>query len=222
MDGGWPSGAAPLGYGASGLGTTVGFGPNPNGKWITTYFRRTFSVSHVAELLALRLRLEKDDAAIVYLNNSEVLRSNFKEGDFTFLTFALEDVTGADETHVQTAYIPASLLRDGDNVVTVEVHQFSPNTPDCRFDLELAGLRIFDVISVGTSATLDMLVSGAAGLLHLQVTGTARASYRVEESSDLETWTILTTGTCSAEGFLVVDLGLPAADSRRCFRAIAE
>jgi PKD repeat protein len=43
-DAAWRSGPAPLGYGFADLATTVSFGPNPNGKWITTFFRRNFTV----------------------------------------------------------------------------------------------------------------------------------------------------------------------------------
>src|SRR5262245_17792966 len=36
------SGKAPFGYGESGLATTIGYGPDPAHKYITSYFRAAF------------------------------------------------------------------------------------------------------------------------------------------------------------------------------------
>src|SRR5689334_9184101 len=44
-DGSWGLGAAELGYGDGGEATTIGYGPDENNKYITTYFRHTFVVS---------------------------------------------------------------------------------------------------------------------------------------------------------------------------------
>src|SRR5439155_26286496 len=38
----WKSGPAQLGYGDGDEATVVAFGPDPNNKYITTYFRRSF------------------------------------------------------------------------------------------------------------------------------------------------------------------------------------
>src|SRR5256885_8097254 len=43
-DASWSSGAAPLGYGDP-VATTVSFGPDPNAKYTTTYFRTRFVVA---------------------------------------------------------------------------------------------------------------------------------------------------------------------------------
>ena len=47
-DSAWASGNAQLGYGDGDEVTTVGFGPNANTKYVTTYFRRTFNVANPA------------------------------------------------------------------------------------------------------------------------------------------------------------------------------
>src|SRR4026207_710327 len=41
---GWSNGPAQLGYGDQDEATVVRFGPSPNNKYITTYFRHTFVV----------------------------------------------------------------------------------------------------------------------------------------------------------------------------------
>src|SRR5436189_3817 len=47
-DAGWASGLAQLGYGDGDEATVVGYGGNASAKYITTYFRRTFSVTNPA------------------------------------------------------------------------------------------------------------------------------------------------------------------------------
>src|SRR5687768_12354182 len=73
-DSSWSSGAAPLGYGDA-MTTTVGFGPDANAKYITTYFRTRFVVSDPSVFGSLEVRLRRDDGGVVYLNGVEVFRS---------------------------------------------------------------------------------------------------------------------------------------------------
>src|SRR5215213_5630271 len=56
----WPSGTAQLGYGDGDEATTVSFGPDSNNKFITTYFRRAFSVANPSLFNGLTLRLMRD------------------------------------------------------------------------------------------------------------------------------------------------------------------
>src|SRR5690349_7632988 len=83
-DASWGSGPARLGYGCDTEVTTVSYGPNPGAKYITTYFRRGFEVSDTSLFRSLKLRLVRDDGAVVYLNAVEVLRSNMPTGAIAF------------------------------------------------------------------------------------------------------------------------------------------
>src|SRR5829696_7551517 len=94
----WPSGAAQLGYGDGDEVTTVPFGPDPNNKFITTYFRRAFSVTNASLFTGLTLRLMRDDGAVVYLNGAEVWRTNMPGGTIGHLTTASVAIAGADES----------------------------------------------------------------------------------------------------------------------------
>jgi acid phosphatase type 7 len=135
----WSSGPAQLGYGDGDESTTVGFGPNANNKFITTYFRRTFSVTNPALFTSLTLRLIRDDGAVVYLNGVEVWRTNMPAGSVGFLTPASTAIGGADEiTFVQTTGSPASLV-SGTNVLAIELHQSGGTSTDISFDLQLIG-----------------------------------------------------------------------------------
>jgi len=135
----WPSGAAQLGYGDGDEATVVPFGPDPNNKFITTYFRRAFNVTNASLFTGLTLRLMRDDGAIVYLNGVEVWRTNMPTGAVTHLTAASVAIGGADEsTFVQTTIVP-SLLVNGTNVLAVELHQSGGTSSDISFDLNLIG-----------------------------------------------------------------------------------
>jgi hypothetical protein len=137
-DAAWASGAAKLGYGDGDEATVVGFGPDSNNRYITTYFRKSFNVADASRVSALTLRLRRDDGAVVYLNGQEVVRSNMPTGTIAFNTLASATVGGADETTFFTFTIPISALRTGANVLAVEVHQSVNNSSDLSFDLSLA------------------------------------------------------------------------------------
>ena len=135
----WSSGPAQLGYGDGDEATVVGFGPDSSNKFITTYFRRAFSVTNAAAFNALTLRLVRDDGAVVYLNGVEVWRTNMPAGTVGFTTPASAAIAGADEsTFLQTTLSP-SLLVNGTNVLAVEIHQSSGTSSDISFDLQLIG-----------------------------------------------------------------------------------
>lgn len=142
-DSGWPSGPAELGYGDAAdrrpEATSLPYGPDPNNRYITTYFRRSFRVANPREFESLKLRLNRDDGAVVYLNGTEVVRSNMPAGTIAYTTRASSAVNGASEDLFVEFTIPAGALQAGRNVLAVEVHQESPTSPDLSFDLELSG-----------------------------------------------------------------------------------
>jgi hypothetical protein len=138
-DSAWASGPAQLGYGDGDEATVVSFGPNSNAKYITTYFRRTFTVTNVASYTNLTVQLLRDDGAVVYLNGTEVFRSNMPVGPITFTNVALAAVSGADETTFFSSGVSPALLREGSNVLAVEIHQNVGTSTDLSFDLQLTG-----------------------------------------------------------------------------------
>jgi hypothetical protein len=146
-DASWASGPAPLGYGDSDEVTTVDCGPGAAGvcspgngqsnNYITTYFRKSFTVSDPSRFSSLTLRLHRDDGAVVYLNGTELVRSNMPAGTITHTTLASSAVEGAwlaDITGLSNS------LQTGTNVLAVEIHQASAGSSDVSFDLELIGV----------------------------------------------------------------------------------
>ena len=94
----WPSGPAQLGYGDGDEVTTLGSGPDPNNRYTTTYFRHAFNVVDTSVFGALLIRLLRDDGGIVYLNGTEIFRSNMGGGAPVYATQAIADAAPADET----------------------------------------------------------------------------------------------------------------------------
>ena len=137
-DSGWPSGPAELGYGESDQTTTIGFGPNSNDKYTTTYFRHDFNVTDPAEFDTLDLWLKRDDGGVVYVNGAEVFRSpNMPGGPVDYDTRTLSP---NGENTIDTASFGADVLLPGANVVAVEIHQADPDSSDLSFDLALTGV----------------------------------------------------------------------------------
>ena len=97
-DAAWATGRAQLGYGDGDEATVVGYGANSSAKHVTTYFRRTFSVANPAAFGSLNLRMLRDDGAVVYLNGSEVFRTNMPTGAISHTTPASAAIAGADES----------------------------------------------------------------------------------------------------------------------------
>ena len=134
----WKIGLAQLGYGDGDEATVISYGPSVSSKYITTWFRRSFVLASTTSIRALTLRLLRDDGAIVYLNGSEVFRSNMPTGAISSSTLAVAAVPASDENaFYQTAAVDPTGLVIGTNVLAVEVHQAAPNSTDLSFDLQL-------------------------------------------------------------------------------------
>lgn len=136
-DSSWKTGPSKLGYGEGDEATIVSFGPVSTNKYITTYFRKQFNVPNLSQVPALIMRLVRDDGAIVYLNGSEVHRSNMPGGAVNYLTPASTSLSTPDEdSFVRVVLNPSSLVQ-GTNTIAVEIHQASATSGDMGFNLEL-------------------------------------------------------------------------------------
>ncbi len=136
-DNGWASGNAQLGYGDGDENTVISYGSSSSNKYICYYFRKTFSVTNPNTASGLIISLLRDDGAVVYINGTEVVRSNMPSGNITYTTTAASTVAGDAENTFYQYNIPSSILNAGDNVIAVEVHQRSASSSDLSFDLKL-------------------------------------------------------------------------------------
>jgi hypothetical protein len=176
-DNSWPSGQAQLGYGDGDEATVVNGGP-VNARFVTTYFRHRFTLADASLYSGLSLRLLRDDGAIVYLNGTEVFRSNMPGGSVNYLTAALTAVAGGDEFTFFLANVNSALLLSGENVLAVEIHQVNPTSSDISFDLELQA-----TLSTGPAVILSQpqsqtLSEGSTAQLTVVAQGLPPLSYR--------------------------------------------
>ncbi len=95
-----------------------------------------FNVANPASVQALNLRLLRDDGAVVYINGTEVARSNMP-ATHNFQTLAPANVDGAAESTYFSFTPPPGVLVAGTNTVAVEVHQNTNASSDLSFDLAL-------------------------------------------------------------------------------------
>ena len=130
----WKSGAGPLGYADTGIATTVSYGTSATAKYTTTYFRKSFSVADPSVYTSIAITAMRDDAMVIYLNGTEVFRSNMPDGAPTYTTKAATAVT--DVTYHEQ-YIDPSLLLTGNNVISAEVHLNAANSAGLAFDMDL-------------------------------------------------------------------------------------
>ena len=138
----WSSGPGFLGYGNGGEGTVLNFGGDPQNKRTTAYFRKKFTVADPNAFTEVRLRVNRDDAVMVFLNGTRIFTDNFastiNETNITYATTANDGVEPG--TYLQQNGISKSLLVAGDNWLVAEVHQVEPTSSDLAFDAELLGI----------------------------------------------------------------------------------
>ncbi len=151
-DSDWAIGTAQLGYGDGDEETVVSYGPDPSNKYITTYFRRSFTVDDRSIFSGLQVLLLRDDGAIVYLNGAVIFRSNMPTGIASYTTPASSVVSGSDESTWYSAIVPLGPLLNGMNVLAVEIHQSDAQSSDISFDLQLVGQTTSpDLVNAGST-----------------------------------------------------------------------
>ncbi|MDJ0356117.1 PKD domain-containing protein [Paenarthrobacter sp. PH39-S1] len=132
----WKTGSGVLGFGTAGLATNVDVAGPTSGRPLAAYFLRQFTVDSAAKVQKLRLSTVADDGVVVYVNGTEVGRSNMPAGAVTFNSYAASapNTTVANANPV-TVDVPVSLLTDGVNTIAAETHVNYRATKDLSFDL---------------------------------------------------------------------------------------
>jgi hypothetical protein len=204
-DSAWAAGRGRLGYGNDGEWTPLTYGSDSANKPVAAWFRHTFQWVSPIGFGSLRVRLQRDDAAAVYLNGTELFRDNLPEGPLTGTTRALVSQGGAEEHTWRTFLVPANALRPGRNVLAVQTHQHAPDSSDLGMDLELTGI-VFPTLEAQRAAAQVILTVPAA------------FSNWLLESSLLpgESWSPVTTPPVVSGGMRRYTL--PASAPRQFFR----
>jgi hypothetical protein len=132
----WSTGASPLGYkinGTSTVQTTISYGGVTTNVNPTAYFRKKFNITDLAKKSGFSLTMIVDDGAAVYVNGTELARYNLAVGTLTENTWATAYNNGDQVTYA----VPNSMLKEGENVLAVEVHQYNATSSDLFFNLQL-------------------------------------------------------------------------------------
>jgi methionine-rich copper-binding protein CopC len=171
-DASWASGNAQLGYGDGDEATVVSYGPDANNKYITTYFRKTISVTNPSSFTSILGNVKRDDGIAIYVNGTEVYRNNLAAGAAynTLATLASDD--GA--TAQAFSFSPSAFVI-GNNVIAVEIHQNALTSTDISFDLQLIGT---DVASLTRGPYMNMALQNSIVIRwRTDVTTNSKVSY---------------------------------------------
>lgn len=133
----WASGPSPLGYALANIATTIGYGGSASNRYITTYFRREFTVDAVP--MSVTGRMMRAHGAVLYLNGTEIARQNMP-GSSAFGDLANATVSGAGATNYFGFTVPPGLLKAGRNLFCAELHLASPTNTTAGFSAELTSV----------------------------------------------------------------------------------
>jgi hypothetical protein len=120
--------------------TPVDIGPN-NDVTTNIYFRAHFNLDATNLLPGLALWASNyvDDGCVIYLNGLEAARLGVPGGNAA-TTYASSNVGGTNEGTLEYFQITTNLLRVGDNVLAVEVHQGHPQSTDLVWGMYLTAI----------------------------------------------------------------------------------
>ncbi|MEM7384142.1 MAG: hypothetical protein AAF514_04285, partial [Verrucomicrobiota bacterium] len=136
----WPVGKAPFGFGQDKIETALkknGSHSSTESIWPAYFFRRVFEVPASAATDNLRLRIRRDDGLRVFLNGTEILRDNIAPGHVEAGTLATMTIPENENNRYRMFDLPGATVKQGPNVIAVELRQSTDYSSDLAFDLEL-------------------------------------------------------------------------------------
>jgi len=133
----WQSVLAPIGIGMPGLNTLL---PTPENFSHIDSFHCEFEVVAPEDYQRLKIRLLRDDAAIVSLNGKEVHLDNVSR-TAAGVGRAKRNSTNINQVSYHVSTISPKHLITGRNVLSVELIQHGSVADQAIFDLQLEGLR---------------------------------------------------------------------------------
>ena len=124
-----------------------------NQNYPTCYFRKEVTITNPYDTVQPRITLQRDDAAIVWVNGVEIYRDSTKyvaadanaplpaSGEVAYATYAAATIPNASETEYKDITFSRSALREGKNIIAVAVKQASNTSSDLRFDATFSRTR---------------------------------------------------------------------------------
>ncbi|MBN1442577.1 MAG: lamin tail domain-containing protein, partial [Planctomycetes bacterium] len=176
-DSGWETGPAPIGYGCGGEEVIL---DDMRGSYVSLFLRREFHVESVDDIGDLILEIEYDDGFAAYLNSAPIASANAGVESPAFDAPAVESLA---EPAAEIVQIESwrDLLREGRNVLAVQVHNADIASGDFRFDARLVrgDLIVEEGPELLPSGSIEApLASGGASPGDWRIEGTHAASGR--------------------------------------------
>ncbi len=159
----WPSGRALLYVESASL-------PAPKNTALTIgkttyYFRSHFDFPTNKTGFRLEAETVLDDGAVIYLNGQDVKRIGMPSGTIDYSIFASRTIT--DGNLEGPFELPTADLKEGDNVLAVEVHQANADSSDITFGLRLnAILTVTNVVENAVPVVLNEVLARNLTLSH--------------------------------------------------------
>ena len=184
---------------------------------MTYYFRTTFDFDGDSDVADVLFQPVVHDGAVVYLNGVEVLRHNMPPGAIGYATAAVSD---RDVFTARGPVLPPELVRNGTNVLAVELHR--ANDDDVAFgarlyassEPELRSLLTFNELpSMSDSPFWVELVNSANSTINL-------AGYVLVRAGEAGGEYVFPDMAMPAGGYLSlseVELGFGATDGDKLF-----
>lgn len=128
-DASWASGSGKMGFGQKDEATVLAKGQ------AAYYFRKKVHVEAVEALDKVFIHLKHDDAAVLYINGKEVLRTELMPfGEITHASTAYQKINDRLQNQFITYTLDKSYFVDGENQLAVSVHNTTPKDSDLAFD----------------------------------------------------------------------------------------
>jgi hypothetical protein len=178
--------------------------PGGAAQTLTYYFRTSFNLAQSPAGMELQFSELLDDGAVVYLNGTEIFRNRVAAGAVTYSTLAANQ---AAEGLTEYTNIVSSALRQGNNVIAVEVHQSGATSSDIVFGMGLVAQRQEPVaitkqpkgglVGIGDTLSLSVEASGSTPQYQWFRNGTAIVG------ANSATYTVLSATTNNAGTYFV-------------------
>ncbi len=133
---GWETGRLPLFYGEPLAGTEI---TDMGGRYTTLFLRRNFVVTNFLDARTLLLRVKVDDGFVAWLNGKEIARLSAPEGEPRFDSLATANAEEPVDFEEYAVADPQSVLRNGTNVLAIQVLNGSLGSSDIVLDASLEG-----------------------------------------------------------------------------------
>ncbi len=178
----WDQGLGAFGYGDGDDMTIV-----PNGTR-SIFIRKEFNIADAQNIINLYLDIDYDDGFVAYINGTEVARNNINGNNPSYLSFAITDkeakmYSGGDPDHFELLD-HLDLLRDGENVLAIQVHNNVTSSSDMTLRPFLTA-RYRNTTEEGADIHPILDYSSAGLHTDFKISSDSETIYLIEPSGDI-------------------------------------